>query len=167
MSPVIAYPAAAHVLAKVPARDLLLRKPFQLWSVEPGATVFTAIELMARARVGAVLVMENDKLLGILSERDYARKVILVGRSSRQTRVEQIMSSPVITIEPDTSMQDCMRLMTQHRIRHLPVIEQEGVLGMVSIGDVVREMLAQQNHALEELHRYVSGEPRLGLGSPP
>lgn len=161
MRPVIAYPPAAHAVANFPARDLLLKKPFQLWSVEPRATVFTAIDLMARARVGAVLVIEGDRLLGILSERDYARKVILIGRSSRETRVEEIMSHPVITIEPDTGVQECMRLMTQHRIRHLPVVEQGAVIGVVSIGDVVRELLVQQGHALEELHRYVSGEPRL------
>jgi signal-transduction protein with cAMP-binding, CBS, and nucleotidyltransferase domain len=164
MSPAIAYPPAAHVLANVPARDLLLKKPFQVWSVEPRATVFTAIELMARARVGAVLVIEKQKLVGILSERDYARKVILIGRSSRDTLVEEIMSHPVITIQPDASIQDCMQLMTANRVRHLPVLEDDAVLGVVSIGDVVREMLAQQSHALDELHRYVSGEPRLSPG---
>jgi len=163
MSPAVTYPAAAHVIANVPARDLLLKKPFQVWSVEPRATVLTAIELMARAGVGAVLVVGNNKLVGILSERDYARKVILVGRSSRDTRVEEIMTHPVITVEPTTSMQECMSLMTKHCVRHLPVLEEGVVLGMVSIGDVVREMLTQQSHALDELHRYVTGEPRVSV----
>jgi CBS domain-containing protein len=154
------------MLANVPARDLLVRKPFQLWSVDRHATVFTAIELMARVRVGAVLVMEKDVLIGIMSERDYARKVILSGRSSLDTRVEEIMSAPVITIDPSTSMQECMELMTRNRIRHLPVLEDSWVLGMISIGDVVREIMIQQSHALDELHRYVTGEPRLGGTTP-
>ena len=158
---VISYPPAAHILPDIPVRDLLSQKPSKVWSVQPDATVYRAIELMAVARVGALLVMQGENLLGILSERDYARKVILVGRSSRSTPVEAIMTKDVIVVGPDTSVQDCMQLMTKHHIRHLPVVQQGQVLGVISIGDVVRETLIQQSHALDELHRYVTGEPRL------
>lgn len=158
---VVSYPPAAHILPNIPVRDLLLQKPNKIWSVQPDATVYYAIELMAEARVGALLVMQDKDLLGIVSERDYARKVILVGRSSRSTLVDAIMTKSVIIVSPDTSVQDCMQLMTKHRIRHLPVVQQGQVLGVISIGDVVRETLMQQSHALDELHRYVTGEPRL------
>jgi signal-transduction protein with cAMP-binding, CBS, and nucleotidyltransferase domain len=158
------YPPTAQILPDIPARDLLLQKSSQLWSIAPESTVYEAIELMAKVRVGAVLVLNQGALVGILSERDYARKVILEGRSSQDTRVESIMTKEVIVVSPDTSLQACMQLMTSHRIRHLPVVEQNHVVGVVSIGDVVRETLAQQSHALEELQRYVTGEPRLATG---
>ncbi len=157
------YPQTAQILPNIPARDLLLRKPTQLWSVEPDKTVYQAIELMAKARVGALLVIKDSKLVGILSERDYARRVILEGRASHTTRVDAIMTGEVITISPDTSLRECMALMTKHGIRHLPVVEGDRVLGLVSIRDVVRETLAQQCHALDELQRYVTGEPRLAV----
>lgn len=162
MSSINSYPPAAQILPDVPTRDLLMQKPTQVWSIEPEATVYAAIELMAKARVGALLVLRAGKLLGIVSERDYARKVILVGKSSQSTLVEAIMTRDVIVVQPDSSLQECMQLMTKHRIRHLPVVEAEQVIGVVSIGDVVRETLAQQSHALDELRRYVTGEPRLG-----
>jgi len=158
---VISYPPAAHILPDIPVRDLLSQKPNKVWNIQPDATVYRAIELMAEARVGALLVMQGENLLGILSERDYARKVIIVGRSSRSTPVEAIMTKDVIIVGPDTSLQDCMQLMTKHHIRHLPVVQQGQVLGVISIGDVVRETLTQQSHALDELRRYVTGEPRL------
>ena len=160
MSSTSSYPPTAEILPNIPARDLLLQKPQQLSCIGPGETVYKAIELMAEARVGALLVVKDGKLVGIISERDYARKVILVGRSSQATRVEAIMTQDVITVTPETSLQSCMQLMTGHRIRHLPVVDQEEILGIVSIGDVVRETLNQQSHALAELQRYVSGEPR-------
>ena len=160
MSSTSSYPPTARVLPNIPARDLLLQKPPKLWSVEPEATVYRAIELMAEARVGALLVIKAGELHGIISERDYARKVILVGRSSQTTSVEAIMTRDVITAEPDSSLQVCMQLMTLHRIRHLPVVDKGHVVGIVSIGDLVRETLAQQGHALDELQRYVTGEPR-------
>jgi signal-transduction protein with cAMP-binding, CBS, and nucleotidyltransferase domain len=161
MSSMASYPPAAQILPDIPVQDTLARKPNRLWSVEPDASVYSAIELMAEARVGALLVLHAGKLLGILSERDYARKVILVGRSSRVTRVRAIMTVNVITVAPDANLQNCMQLMTNHRIRHLPVVDEGQVVGMVSIGDVVREIIAQQSHALDELRRYVTGEPRL------
>lgn len=165
MSSPVSYPAAASALPGIAVRDLLSQKPAQLWSVATNATVYTAIELMATVRVGALLVLDAGKLVGILSERDYARKVILMGRASQTTKVDAIMTQNVITVELDTTIQYCMQLMTQHRIRHLPVIESEKVVGVVSIGDVVREILKQQSHTIDELHRYVTGEPRLGSRS--
>jgi len=160
MSPSSSYPPTAESLPKIPARDLIDQKDSRLWCIEPAATVFKAIELMASARVGALLVVKDSKLVGVISERDYARKVILVGRSSQSTTVEAIMTQEVITVTPETSLQSCMQLMTAHRIRHLPVLDQGKLIGIVSIGDVVRETLNQQRHALDELQRYVSGEPR-------
>jgi CBS domain-containing protein len=155
------YPRASYVLPAIPARDVLSQKPTQLWTVAPDATVYTAIELMASAHVGALLVLDGHQLVGIVSERDYARKVILMGRSSSSTKVADIMTKEVIFVDPETSMQRCMQLMIEHRFRHLPVVASGQVVGIVSIGDLVREMLQQQSQAIEELHRYVSGEPRL------
>ena len=163
MSTARSYPPTAQILPAIPARDLLLQKPSQLWTVEPETTVFRAIELMAEGRVGALLVVSEGKLCGIISERDYARKVILEGRSSHATRVEAIMTKDVITVEPETSLQTCMQLMTSHRIRHLPVIQAGQTVGIVSIGDVVRATLVHQSQALDELQRYVTGEPRLAV----
>ena len=160
MSSTSSYPPTAEILPNLPTRDLLKQKPQRIWSTGPEATVYRAIELMAEGRVGALLVIKDDKLVGIVSERDYARKVILVGRSSHSTTVEAIMTQSVITVTPETSLQSCMQLMTLHRIRHLPVVEAGQAIGIVSIGDVVRETLNQQRHALDELQRYVSGEPR-------
>jgi signal-transduction protein with cAMP-binding, CBS, and nucleotidyltransferase domain len=167
MSSMISYPPAAQILPDILVRDTLARKPNQLWSVEPDASVYSAIELMAQAGVGALVVLHDGSLLGILSERDYARKVILVGRSSRATRVGGIMTTNVIVVSPDANLQNCMKLMTQHKIRHLPVVDEGRVVGMVSIGDVVREIIVQQDHALDELRRYVTGEPRLAGASAP
>ena len=160
MSSTQAYPPTADILPSIPARDLLTQKPQQLFCIESDDTVYRAIELMAEARVGALLVLQQGSLVGIISERDYARKVILVGRSSQTTKVEQIMSTPVITVSPDESLQGCMQIMIARRIRHLPVVEMGELAGMLSIGDVVRETLSRQQHALDELERYVQGEPR-------
>jgi len=160
MSSTSSYPPTAEILPSIPVRDLLAQKPQELYCIESFDTVYRAIELMAEARVGALLVLDEGKLVGILSERDYARKVILVGRSSQTTKVEAIMSSPVVTVSLETSLQECMQLMISRKIRHLPVVETDGLVGIVSIGDVVRETLAQQRQALDELQRYVAGEPR-------
>jgi signal-transduction protein with cAMP-binding, CBS, and nucleotidyltransferase domain len=160
------YPATADILPNIPARDLLISKPKKLWSVEAGATVYRAIELMAEGQVGALVVTKAGKLVGIVSERDYARKVILMGRASQSTSVEAIMTSEVVTVTPETSLQECMQLMTSRRIRHLPVLDGDQLIGMVSIGDVVRETLARQSHTIDELQRYVTGEPRLAPTAP-
>src|SRR2546425_363822 len=115
-------------------RELVKRKgPQEVWSISPEATVYRAIEMMADNHIGALPVIAGDKLVGIISERDYARKVILRGRSSKETRVEEIMTTPVIFVEPSHALDDCMRIMTEKRIRHLPIVEEEKVVGVVSI----------------------------------
>jgi CBS domain-containing protein len=136
-------------------RQLLDRKGRALFSVEPEAAVLEAIRAMAAHHVGALLVMQGETLRGIISERDYARKVILLGRSSADTPVRDIMSSPVITVSPDTSVQTCMQLMTDKRVRHLPVVDAGRVVGMVSIGDLVKAVIAEQQQHIEQLEQYI------------
>jgi len=160
------YPPPTQILPNLPIRDLLSRKPRGLHCVAPEDTVYRAVSVMAQTEVGALLVMHEDKLVGILSERDYARQIILKGRKSQETLVEEIMTRRVITVSPERSIQECMELLTEHQIRHLPVVEDGRVVGVVTIGDVVRAVLEQQNIAIDELSRYVSGEPRLNLSPP-
>jgi CBS domain-containing protein len=138
-------------------REVLQKKRRDVWSISPDATVYEAIELMAEKRVGALLVLEQTKLVGIISERDYARKVILRGRSSKETPVREIMTTPVIFVEPQYSVDECMKIITEHRIRHLPVLDGERVVGIVSIGDVVNWIISAQNHTIEQLQNYVTG----------
>jgi CBS domain-containing protein len=137
--------------------EILQHKAGAVWSIGPDATVFEAIQLMADKNIGAVLVMESDKLVGVISERDYARKVHLKGRSSREMKVREITSSPVISITPTHSVEDCMRLMTDHRVRHLPVLRDDKVLGIVSIGDLVNWIITAQSAAIQQLQTYISG----------
>lgn len=139
-------------------RNLIDRKGRTLYSVEPEDPVLEAIRQMAEHHVGALLVMKGTELQGIISERDYARKVILHGRSSAETPVWQIMSSPVITVSPQQTVQDCMQLMTQRRVRHLPVVEGGQVVGMVSIGDLVKNIIAEQQFTIQQLEFYIHGE---------
>ena len=136
-------------------RSLLEGKGRAIYSVEPQAAVLDAIRLMAEHRVGALLVMKGAALEGIVSERDYARKVILRGRSSSDTPVRDIMSSPVLTVSLDTSVQACMQLMTDHRVRHLPAVDGDRVVGMVSIGDLVKAVIAEQQQQIEQLESYI------------
>ena len=136
-------------------RQLLDRKDRAVFSVEPEAPVLEAIRAMAAHHVGALLVMQGEVLRGIVSERDYARKVILLGRSSADTPVRDIMSSPVITVSPETTVQTCMQLMTDRRVRHLPVVEGARVVGMVSIGDLVKAVIAEQQQHIEQLEQYI------------
>jgi len=136
-------------------RQLLERKGRAIFSVEPETAVLEAIRAMAAHHVGALLVMQGETLRGIVSERDYARKVILLGRSSADTPVRDIMSSPVITVSPDTSVQTCMQLMTDKRVRHLPVVDTGRVVGMVSIGDLVKAVIAEQQQQIEQLEQYI------------
>lgn len=136
-------------------RHLLDHKGRALFSIEPEAPVLEAIRMMADRHVGALLVMRGPELAGILSERDYARKVVLLGRSSAETPVRQIMTSSVITVSPDNSVQDCMRLMTEHHIRHLPVIEGGRIVGMISIGDLVKAVIEDQQQTIEQLQSYI------------
>jgi CBS domain-containing protein len=136
-------------------KQLLDRKGTALYCVEPEDPVLEAIRQMAERHVGALLVMRGDELVGIVSERDYARKVILLGRSSRDTPVWQIMSSPVHTVSPSHTVDDCMRLMTERRIRHLPVLERGRVVGMISIGDLVKAVIEDQKQTIEQLESYI------------
>jgi CBS domain-containing protein len=136
-------------------RQLLDRKDRAIFSVEPQAPVLEAIRAMAAHHVGALLVMQADTLAGIVSERDYARKVILLGRSSADTPVRDIMSFPVITVSPDDTVQTCMQLMTDKRVRHLPVVDGGRVVGMVSIGDLVKAVIAEQQAQIEQLENYI------------
>jgi CBS domain-containing protein len=138
-------------------RAVLKRKGAEVWSVEPQVSVYRAIEIMAEKYVGALLVMSEGKLVGIVSERDYARKVILKGKSSKETRVGEIMSSPVIYVEPWQPVDACLRIMTEQRIRHLPVVDGDAIVGIVSIGDLVNWIMSAQDHAIEQLQNYVTG----------
>jgi CBS domain-containing protein len=126
-----------------------------VYAVEPEDPVLEAIQAMAEHSVGALLVMRGSELLGIVSERDYARKVILMGRSSSETPVWQIMSAPVLTVSPEASVTDCMQLMTDRRVRHLPVVEHDRVVGMLSIGDIVRAVLEEQQRTIRDLENYI------------
>ena len=135
---------------------ILAEKGTEVFSVAPGTRVYEALRLMAERDVGAVVVLEADRLVGIMSERDYARKVILRDRTSRQTRVEEIMTSEVITVAPTTTVGECMELMTDHRVRHLPVVDRGSLVGLVSIGDVVRAVISQQEALIEQLERYIT-----------
>lgn len=137
-------------------RQLLESKPVEIHAVAPEAPVIEAIRLMAEHHVGALLVMEGRRLAGILSERDYARKVVLQGRSSKDTPVRDIMTEHVITVGPDDSADHCMQIVTDHRIRHLPVVDGDAVLGVVSIGDLVRAVIEEQRQELDHLQRYIA-----------
>jgi CBS domain-containing protein len=136
---------------------LLGSKGRDVYSVAPGASVLDAVRMMAERHVGALLVIENGRLTGIVSERDYARKVVLNGRASNTTAVREIMSSPVVTIAPEKTIDDAMRLMTERRIRHLPVVQGETLLGVVSIGDLVKSVIEEQRHTIEDLRSYIQG----------
>jgi CBS domain-containing protein len=139
-------------------KHLLARKGNEIWSVDSDEPVLEAIQIMADRHVGALPVLREGKLVGVISERDYARKVILLGRSSAETPVWQIMSSPVITIGPEDGVRHCMALMTERRIRHLPVIDERGdMIGMISIGDLVRGVIEEQQETIEQLEKFIAG----------
>ena len=138
-------------------RHLLADKGHRIFAVGPDDPVLTAVRLMADHYIGALLVMRGDELVGIVSERDYARKIILQNRSSAETPVRDIMSSPVITVRPDDTTEACMRICTERRVRHLPVVEGTKIVGVVSIGDLVKSVISEQSQEIEQLQRYIAG----------
>ena len=140
-----------------PVSSLLSQKPGQIWSIGPSSTVFEAISLMAEKNIGALPVIEDGRLQGIITERDYTRKVILHGRISRETRVGDIMVADPVTVSPTDSVQKCMRLMSDHHVRHLPVMDGARIVGLLSIGDVVNWTIATQKNAIEDLTNFVTG----------
>ena len=138
-------------------RDILKAKGTDVWCVEPEATVFDALKRMAEKEVGALVVTEGEQVVGLITEREYARKVVLQGRASPTTLVKEIMTSPVVYIHLDQPIEECMSLMTEKRTRHLPVIEDGKLVGLISIGDIVKSIIADQQFIIEQLVRYVSG----------
>ncbi len=138
-------------------QTLLKKKGYDVWSIAPDASVYDAIHLMAEKAVGALIVMDGPNLVGVISERDYARKIILEGRSSENTKISEIMSSEVITVGPDNRIEECMAMMTERRIRHLPVLDGDKVLGVISLGDLVKYIIAEQQFVIEQMERYING----------
>jgi len=140
-------------------RDMLKTKGSEVWSVAPDTTVYDALKLMAEKNIGAVLVMEADKVVGILSERDYARKIVLMGRASADTPAREIMTSRVMCVRPQETAEECMALMTEKKVRHLPVLEDDRLVGIISIGDVVKATIAQKEFIIGQLEEYIRGTP--------
>jgi CBS domain-containing protein len=138
-------------------RQLLETKGREVWSVRPEDTVYQALQMLADKDIGALLVMDQEDLVGILSERDYARKVALEGKTSTDTPVREIMTSEVVCVEPHQTIEECMALMTQKRIRHLPVTENKRMIGVISIGDVVKDIILEQEFMIEQLENYITG----------
>jgi CBS domain-containing protein len=140
-----------------PISSILTNKTSALWSIAPEASVFEAIKLMAEKDIGSLVVMSGGKLAGLFTERDYTRKVALQGKTSKETSVGEIIPINVVTITPEDSVEDCMRLMTEHRVRHLPVVEGDHVVGMISIGDLVNWIISAQKAQIEQMEEYISG----------
>jgi CBS domain-containing protein len=144
-------------------RQLLKKKGHHIWSIGPDASVYEALELMSKKEIGALVVMEfvdtakGARILGVVSERDYARNVILKGRLSKDTRVREIMTTRVVHAHPDHSVQECMEIMTEKRVRHLPVLEEGSLLGVISIGDLVKSIMSEQQFMIEQLEHYITG----------
>ena len=141
----------------VPVSLLLHHKSPAMWSISPEASVFEAIQLMAKKNIGSLLVMLNDKLVGLFTERDYARKIVLHGKSSKETRVREVFTGEVITVTSHDSVEDCMKLMTEHRVRHLPVVDKGVTVGIVSIGDLVNWTISVQDAQIAQMEQYITG----------
>jgi CBS domain-containing protein len=137
--------------------DILNSKGHDIWSVNPDDTVFDSLQLMAEKEVGALLVMDEDRLVGIVTERDYARKVILEGRSSKSSSVAEVMTKRVLCVSPERTIDECMALMTDKRVRHLPVLDHKHVVGVLSIGDLVKALIGEQQVLIDQLQHYISG----------
>jgi len=138
--------------------DILRSKQSSVWTTTPQASVYEAIGLMGEHNIGALVVVEDGKVVGVLSERDYSRKVVLRGRTSRDTVVDEIITRPAITVDPGSTIESCMELMTKNRIRHLPVVDDGELVGLISMGDTVNWMLHTQHHLIQQLHGYISGD---------
>jgi CBS domain-containing protein len=139
------------------ARDLLREKGTQVYSTSPHATVYDALKLMAEKNIGALIVLEGERIVGMISERDYARKIVLKDKFSRETAVGEIMTRDVVTVSPGKNLEECMELITDHRVRHLPVVEDDRVLGIISIGDVVKGIIDHKEFIIEQLEHYIKG----------
>jgi CBS domain-containing protein len=137
--------------------SILRSKGREIWSVNPEETVYDAIALMAEKGIGALLIISEGKLIGVFSERDYARKIILQGRSSKSTRVREIMTGDPVTVTAEHTVDECMRIITHHRVRHLPVMDGDRLLGVISIGDLVTAIIASQAQTIDHLHTYITG----------
>jgi len=141
------------------AADLLKAKPYQaVHTITPAASVFDAVKLMADKDIGALMVMEGAHVAGIVTERDYARKIVLMSRSSKETPVREIMTSAVMYVRPDQTSEECMALMTKNRLRHLPVMDGGKMLGLISIGDLVKDIISEQKFIIQQLEHYITGE---------
>lgn len=138
-------------------RDILQAKGSQVWSISPDRSVFDALTLMAEKNVGALVVLDGDRVVGIISERDYARKVILKGKSSKEIPVREIMTSHVVCVRPEQSMEECMALMTDKHVRHLPVAEHDRLVGLISIGDAVKAIIEEKEFIIGQLENYITG----------
>jgi CBS domain-containing protein len=136
--------------------DVLKQKGRQIWSVNPGTTVYDALKLMADKEIGAVLVLEHSRPVGIFTERDYARQVVLKGKTSKDTAVSDIMTSRVVFVRPDQNIEECMALMTDKRVRHLPVLESNELVGILSIGDVVKAVISEKQFIIQQLENYIT-----------
>ncbi len=134
------------------------KKRREIWSISPESTVFQALELMAEKNIGALLVMSGDRVDGIVSERDCVRKLDLEGKTARETHVREIMTSQVLYLDINQSLEECMAIMTEKKVRHLPVLDHQALIGMVSIGDVLKELVSHQQYMIDQLSRYISGE---------
>ena len=137
--------------------SILRNKGREIWSIDPDQTVYDAIAMMAEKGIGALLILSEGKLIGVFSERDYARKIILQGRSSKSTRVREIMTGDPVTVTADHTVDECMRIITHHRVSHLPVMDGDRLLGVISIGDLVNAIIASQAQTIDHLHTYITG----------
>ncbi|MGO9244832.1 MAG: CBS domain-containing protein [Verrucomicrobiia bacterium] len=138
-------------------KELLREKGHQIWTIAPEATVYDALELMAAKNIGSVVVVRHGNVAGVFTERDYARKVVLKGRSSKTTTVAELMTTDVLYVSPDDTIENCMALMTEKRLRHLPVMEKGKLTGVVSIGDIVKVIISEREFTIRELERYITG----------
>lgn len=138
-------------------KDILEAKGYQVWSIHPDATVYDALTLMAEKNVGALVVVEGERPVGVISERDYARNMILKGRTSRDTAIREIMRPLAVTVRPEQGLEECMELMTDKRVRHLPVMQGDKLIGMISIGDIVKGIISTKEFMIEQLEKYIKG----------